>query len=104
MLVLAYITCGSEAEARKIGKTLVEGKLAACANIFPISSIYCWEDKLQDDKEWLLIAKTVPDKFEKLEKKVKEIHSYDVPCIMGIPVVDVNEDYLDWVERQTKDG
>lgn len=102
MLVIAYIPCGSEKEAEKISEALVKERLAACCNIVKIKSVYKWKGKLEKEDEWLILAKTMPEKFEKLKKKVKKAHSYDIPCIAAIPLVDVNEDYLEWAESQVK--
>ena len=102
MLVIAYIPCGSEEEAQKIGKSLVKEKLAACANIIRSNSIYEWVGEMKSEGEWIVLAKTIPKKFAEIKKKVKSMHSYELPCIIGIPVVDVNEPYLDWVEEQVK--
>ncbi len=102
MLVIAYIPCGSEEEARRIGKKLVSEKLAACANIVKSHSIYAWEDELKEGREWIVLAKTLPGKFKKLQKRVEKLHSYEIPCIIGLPVGDANPAYATWVEEQVK--
>jgi len=98
MLIIAYIPCGSEAEAAKIAETLIRGKLIACANIIKSRSVYEWNGKLEKTDEWIILAKTLPEVFEKLKKRVEELHSSNPPCILAIPVTDANEDYLRWVE------
>ena len=97
---IVYIPCSSEQEAEKISEILVKERLAACANIIKSKSIYEWENNLNKTDEWIILAKTLPEKFREIEEKVKEIHSYDLPCIIGIPIVDFNEEYLAWVKDQ----
>ena len=97
-MALVYITCKDKAEARKIAKHLLEKKLVACANFFPINSMYWWEGKIEDDKEFLLLAKTSDKSFEKVKKEVKAIHSYDVPCILKLET-EGNKEYMDWVDK-----
>jgi periplasmic divalent cation tolerance protein len=101
--IVVLVTCGSEEEALKIAKALVEEHLAACANlIFPIRSIYRWEGEIRDEKEWLLIVKTQKQRFEVLEKKVKSLHSYSVPEIISLPIAEGSLSYLNWLEEMTK--
>ena len=86
-ITLVYMTTGDKAEARAIGKALVESSLAACVNIIDqMNSLYRWEGQLQDDQETILIAKTTQEKIEDLKKKVVSIHSYDCPCVLTFPV------------------
>jgi periplasmic divalent cation tolerance protein len=100
--VVVLVTCGSEEEAVKIAGTLVEERLAACANLIsPIRSIYRWEGKVWDEKEWLLIIKTRRERFEELEKRVKSLHSYSVPEVIAIPVSEGSASYLKWLEENT---
>jgi periplasmic divalent cation tolerance protein len=101
--IVVLITCGSEEEALKIANALVEEHLAACVNLVsPIRSIYRWEGKIWDEKEWLLIIKTQKQRFEELEKKVKFLHSYSVPEIISLPIVEGSSSYLNWLEEMTK--
>ena len=88
MYAFVYITTSGEEESKKIGKTLVEEKLAACVNIIPsIESIYLWKGEIEADEESLLIAKTKVETIDKIIKKVKEIHSYETPAILAIPII-----------------
>ena len=82
--MLLYITCKDKKEATKISNHLLKRRLIACANIFPISSLYWWKGKIVKDKESVLIAKSLNKHFNKIQKEVKKIHSYEVPCITKI--------------------
>jgi periplasmic divalent cation tolerance protein len=101
--IVILVTCGSEEEALKIAHALVAEHLAACVNLVtPIRSIYRWEGKICDEKEWLLIIKTRKDRFEEVEKKVKSIHSYSVPEIISLPIAEGTSAYLDWIIENTE--
>lgn len=101
--IVVLVTCGSEEEALKIANILVEKHIAACVNLVsPIRSIYRWEGKIWDEKEWLLIVKTQSDRFAELEKKVKSLHSYSVPEIISLPITEGSSAYLNWIKENTK--
>ena len=101
--IVVLVTCASEEESLKIARALVEDHLAACVNLVaPIRSIYRWEGKIWDEKEWLLIIKTQKHRFEALEKKVKSLHSYSVPEIISFPVTEGSSAYLDWIKENTE--
>ncbi len=101
--IVVLVTCSSEEEATKIANALVEGRLAACVNIIsPVRSIYRWEGKIWDEKEWLLTIKIQQKRFEELEKKVKSLHSYSVPEIIALPIVEGSASYLKWIEENTE--
>ena len=101
--IIVLVTCGSEEEALKIANALVESRLAACVNLVaPIRSIYRWEERMWDEKEWLLIIKTQKNRFEELEKKIKSLHSYSVPEIVSVPIVEGSSSYLNWISENTK--
>ena len=96
-----YMTAGSMVEARAIGKVLVESRLAACVNIFEnMYSLYWWEEKVQEDQEIVLIAKTTKGLTDALVEKVKQLHSYDCPCIVTLPVESGNPDFLEWIRNE----
>jgi len=97
---VVYITTSSLDEAKFIGRTLVKERLAACVNIFPITSIYHW-DGMQEAEEVVLLAKTTTENVKRIEQRVKELHSYDVPCIVSL-VIDGSEDYLTWIKREVR--
>jgi periplasmic divalent cation tolerance protein len=99
-----YMTAGTKAEAQKIGKALVESRLAACVNILDnMQSIYRWEEKLQQDSEVVLIAKTTGARVPQLIDKVKSLHSYDCPCIVSLPVSGGYPPFLDWIQSEVND-
>jgi len=100
--IVVFITVSSEDEAAKIAKALVENKLAGCVNIIKnIRSIYSWQGKIEDEPEVLMIAKTQKHLFDSLMKKVKELHSYTVPEIIALPIVEGSEEYLKWLREVT---
>lgn len=100
---IVYITCSSMQEAQRIGKEIVKERLAACVNIIDkIHSFYWWEGGLQEDSEAIVIAKTKSSLVHELVKKVKSIHSYECPCIITLPVLEGNTDFLEWILRETK--
>lgn len=96
-----YITAGSEEEAAGIGRTLIEERLAACMNILPARSIYRWEDTIEDETEVVAFIKTRASLAEKVTERVKSLHSYEVPCIVVLPINQGNPDYLQWIEEST---
>jgi len=98
-----YMTAGSKTEAQKIGKALVESGLAACVNILDnMQSIYRWKEKVQEDSEVVIIAKTTERQVPRLIDKVKSLHSYDCPCIVSLPVLDGYPPFLDWVRAEVE--
>jgi len=100
---LVYMTTGDKEEARKIGRVLVESRLAACVNIIdPMVSIYRWEGKIQDDQEIVMIAKTTAENVPALMDTVKSLHSYACPCIVCLPVINGHEPFLAWVQEQVR--
>jgi periplasmic divalent cation tolerance protein len=100
--IVVFITASNEDEGANIAKALVGERLAGCVNIVKdIRSIYMWEGKTEDEKEVLMIAKTQKSLFTKLSQRVRELHSYTVPEIMAMPVVEGYEDYLSWLKAVT---
>jgi periplasmic divalent cation tolerance protein len=98
--IIAYIAAKNIAEAKKIGETIVRERLAACANIIPaIESVYWWKGKIERGKESVLLLKTKKSLAGKLIKRVKELHSYEVPCVDIILVTGGNKDYFKWIEE-----
>ncbi|GEM_PF-317057 len=101
---LLYITTSKIEEARKIGTALVEARLVACANIIPgLESIYWWQGSVVNDSEVLLVVKTRAEHVEAVIDKVKELHSYTCPCVVAMPILAGNPDYMRWLETETAD-
>ncbi len=99
--IVVYVTVGSGEEADRIGATLVGEKLAACVNrVRSIQSVYRWQGKVEQSDEELLIIKTRRQFFPALEKRVKELHSYSVPEIIALPILEGSADYLSWLREQ----
>ncbi len=100
---VVFMTASSAEEAENIAESLVSLKLAACVNVLPgIKSFYWWEGKVCKDNEFLLIAKIKTSLYKELQKAVKELHSYDVPEIILLPIEDGAKSYLDWIKKVTK--
>jgi periplasmic divalent cation tolerance protein len=100
--IVVFITASNEDEAAKIAKALVETRLAGCVNIIKgIRSIYSWQGKIEDEKEVLMIIKTQKTLFDSLMEKVKELHSYTVPEIIALPIIQGSKDYLKWLKEVT---
>jgi periplasmic divalent cation tolerance protein len=101
--VVIFVTAGSEAEAETIAQALVESRLAACVNILsPVRSIYRWEGKIADDREWLLLIKTQQERFPAVEAKVKALHSYQTPEVIALPIVQGAAQYMRWLKNETE--
>jgi len=99
--IVVISTCGSEEEAVRIAKHLVEARIAACVSLIPkIRSIYRWEGKVEDAAEWMLIIKSSRPRFEALQTALAAAHSYEVPEIIALPIVDGSPDYLAWLETE----
>ena len=93
-----YATFASQDEAEKIALLLVEEGLAACVNILPaLHSIYRWQGKVQQDTEYAFFAKTQMHLSSQLTARIVQLHSYDVPCVVVLPIVDGNPAYLEWI-------
>ncbi len=96
--VVVFVTCGTAAEASKIARALVKQRLAACVNISsPIRSIYRWEGKLSDDREVMLVIKTARPLFDRVRRLVEKLHSYQVPEVLCLPIIDAAPNYLNWL-------
>jgi len=101
--IIIFITASSGQEAKKIATTLVNEKLVACVNIIPkIQSIYWWENKVCQEDEVMLIAKSTQSLFPTIIDRVKSLHSYKVPEIISFPILEGLPEYLNWIEEATK--
>jgi len=99
---IVLVTCGSIAEARKIGRNVVEKKLAGCANIVPsVESIYRWKGKVERAREVLVVIKTTANRLPELEREVKRLHSYHVPEFIVLPIIAGSRKYLAWLQQST---
>lgn len=99
---VVLVTVSSEDEGLRIARDLVDAKLAACVNIVSgLRSIYRWEEEVCDEGELLVLIKTRMPLFEQVEGKIKEIHSYEVPEIVAIPIIRGSEAYLSWLREST---
>ncbi len=95
---IVLTTASSEGEARKIARRLVDRRLAACVNIVPqITSIYRWQEKVEETREWLLIVKTTAAAFGQVRQAIAELHSYEVPECICLTIEDGSDSYLQWV-------
>lgn len=93
-------TAGSEDEARKIARHLIEHQLAACVNIVPhVESIYRWQGKVESSREWFLLIKTTAARFPEVRDAIRELHSYELPECIAVSVEDGSLDYLQWIEH-----
>ena len=100
--VAVYITTSSKKEAEKIGELIIKERLCGCVNIIPsITSIYWWKNKIEKNNESVIIVKTRAALVNKLINFVKKHHSYDVPCINVMPILQGNPEYLKWIEKET---
>ena len=97
--IIVIMTALNKEETVKIIHTLLEERLIACANIMdPVSSFFWWQGKIEEEKEVLVIMKSHETLFKKLSKRVMELHSYDTPEILALPVVEGSQSYLDWMK------
>lgn len=100
-MALVYITCKDEKEAEKISMHLLEKRLIACANIFPIRSMYRWNNKIAKHSESVIIAKTSDKNFKKVVAEAKKMHSYEIPCILKLNAA-ANSDYEAWAKKELR--
>ena len=101
--IVVLVTTSSEEEASALGKILVAQKLVACVNVLPkVKSIFQWEGKISEEEECLMILKTRKPLFKALEKTIMAKHSYDVPEIIALPILEGAQSYLSWVHEVTR--
>ena len=101
-MIISYIVCKDKEEAKIISRDLLEKKLVACCNIIQTESLYNWKNKLVEDNEVILLAKTIDKNFTEIKKEVLKIHSYKIPCILKLDVKDINDSYLRWLKSEVK--
>lgn len=103
--IVVMITCSSEEEAEKIKGELLGRKKVACVNVVTgVNSFFWWKNKIDSSHEILLLAKTKKRMFKEVVTLVKKVHKYEVPEIVGLPIVCGNEDYLKWIGDSVADG
>jgi periplasmic divalent cation tolerance protein len=103
--LVIFVTAASQQEGAEIGRTLVGEGLAACANIIPqVRSVYRWKGEIWDEAETLLIIKSREELFERIRRRIRELHSYEVPEIIAIELGKGDADYLKWIEEVTSKG
>ncbi len=102
--VVVFVTVPSEKEGVFLGRTLVEQRLVACATLIPnVRSIFQWEGKISEERECLLVLKSRTEVYDALEAAVKAHHSYDVPEIIALPILQGSAEYLSWIREMTKE-
>jgi periplasmic divalent cation tolerance protein len=97
---VVLVTAGSREEAGAIARDLVESRLAACVSVFPTHSVYTWKGEIHSEDEWQLVIKTELSRFADLEAKIRQIHSYEVPEIIALPILAGSPPYLTWISEQ----
>jgi periplasmic divalent cation tolerance protein len=103
--IVVLNTCGSEAEAERLARLLVDQRLAACVSIVPrMRSFYRWSGAIESTEEWLLLIKSSRPLFERLRAVLENAHSYEVPEVLALPVVDGSAMYLDWLQTNLEEG
>ena len=101
--IVVLSTCDSQERAAHLARHLVEQRLAACVNIVPnVRSVYRWKEKIEDAAEWMLVIKSRRDLFAALRDEIAKLHSYELPEVIALPVVDGAEAYLGWLDREIK--
>jgi len=102
--LVVLVTCGSRSEAKKIARAVVDKRLTACVNVVsaPVESLYRWKGKVETAREFLLIVKTTPRRFEALQAEILRLHSYDMPEVIALPVKAGSKPYLQWVKSSVQ--
>lgn len=104
-LMLCYITAANMEEATKISEILIQEQLVACTNIIKnVNSLYMWENKLNHSDEVVIVAKSREILFTRISETVKRHHSYDTPCIVALPIINGSDEFLHWIEEETKEA
>jgi periplasmic divalent cation tolerance protein len=103
--IVVLNTCGSEDEAERLARLLIERRLAACVSVVPrVRSVYRWNGAVESSDEWLLLIKSSRALFEQLREAIEGAHSYQVPELLALPVVDGAAPYLDWLQANLGEG
>lgn len=100
---VVFVTVGDRDEGRILARRLVQERLVACGNVIPgLTSVYRWDDKIQEETEALVMLKTTEDLVDALRERVLELHPYDVPEFLSLPVLEGHDPYLRWVAAEVK--
>lgn len=100
-IFIVFCTCSDNAEANRVAQSLVEERLAACVSVLPgLTSIYRWQDKVERASEHLLLVKTTRERLSSLDSRIRELHSYELPEVIAVPVAAGSEKYLTWLREQ----
>jgi periplasmic divalent cation tolerance protein len=101
---VVMVTTASQIEGERIGRAVVESRLAACVTLIPIQSIYAWQGEINSEQEWQLFIKTDLALFSALASEIQALHSYDVPEIIALPIVQGSQPYLEWIGEHVRIG
>jgi periplasmic divalent cation tolerance protein len=103
--IVVLSTCGSSDEARKLARHLVETRVAACVNVVPgVYSVFHWEGKVDESAEWLLVIKSTRERLPALRIELEKMHSYVVPEVVALQIVDGSSDYIEWIGREVEES
>jgi periplasmic divalent cation tolerance protein len=99
--IVVFSTCGSQEEAERLARMLLDQHLAACVNVIsPVRSFYRWKGAIESTSEWLLAIKTSRERFDRVRATLESAHSYELPEVLALPVVDGSPNYLAWMESE----
>ncbi|HXA68027.1 MAG TPA: divalent-cation tolerance protein CutA [Bryobacteraceae bacterium] len=99
--IVVLTTCASDEEAARIARAVVEKRLAACVSVMPaVRSFYRWKGVIEDDQESLMVIKSSRALFDQLRVEIEKLHSYELPEVIAVPIVDGSEGYLEWLDRE----
>jgi len=100
MYIQVFTTIDSKVRAETLAKTLLEKRIAGCIQIIgPITSIYWWNNKIEREKEWILLIKSREKNYKKIERTIKEIHPYQIPEMIAVPIISGSRNYLNWLDK-----
>jgi len=100
-MIMVYITNPSKDKAKELAKHLLKKRIIACANLLPGESLYWWDNEISEEAEYIIIAKTVEENFSALRHEVLEVHDYQIPCIVKIPVT-ANQQFVQWLRSEIR--
>jgi len=101
---VVLVTASSQQEGEAIAQALIEAQMAACVTLMPVHSIYTWQGQMMKEQEWQMVIKTDLTQFPRLEQKIRELHSYEVPEIIALPILAGSKPYLQWISDNVNDS